>query len=116
MTCRHGPDDTRCSSYKAPPPTPDASNFEVLNYEQVGEHVVLKVQYPNCDKCAYEGTKVMVYLDVTTLEILKWRTIDPHFRAAKPFSSREAPSPSARFPASEEGWVDAIAYAESKCP
>jgi hypothetical protein len=114
MTCRHSYGDPNCSSYKAPPPTPDASKFEVLDYQQKGSHVVLKVKYPNCDKCSYEGTKVLVFLNVSALDVMKWRTIDPHFRSSKPYSQTEAPSPVARFPASEEGWEDALQYAESK--
>lgn len=113
MTCKHSSNDPRCGSYKAPPPTPDASNYEIVEYESVGSNVVLKVKYPNCVKCAFEGTKVMVFRNVSALDVMRWQKIDPHFRADKPFS-REAPSPSARFPATEEGWADAIAYAETK--
>ena len=46
---------------------------------------------------------------------MRWRKIDPHF--TDPKTTRpptEAPGPSARFPASEEGWADALAYAHSK--
>jgi hypothetical protein len=75
----------------------------------------MKVLYPNCSKCAYEGNKVMVFLNVNEVDVLRWRKIDPHFRDPKTSrSSKEAPPPAARFPASKEGWADALAYANSK--
>lgn len=134
MICRHETNDPSCSSHKdyrdysyttpeppAPkkvkePKTPDAENYDVVDVEQVGNHLVLKVQYPNCNLCAYEGNKVMVFLNTTTKDALRWRKVDPHFRAPTTNKSAvtEAPSPSARFPASQEGWQDALAYAHSK--
>lgn len=95
--------------------TPDAEKFEIEEVERVGEHLVLKVRYPNCRKCAYEGNKVMVFLGVSEGQALKWKKIDPHFRdPSRPVSAREAPAPAARFPASKEGWADALVYARGK--
>jgi hypothetical protein len=98
-------------------PNPDA--YAIEEVEQVGEHLVMKVRYPNCAKCAYEGSKVMVFLDTTLKSAIKWRRIDPHFRApgtpaTLPATQTEAPSPAARFPASRDGWSDALTYARSK--
>jgi len=84
----------------------------------------MKVKYPSCKKCDYEGNKVMVFLNVSEKDILKWKEIDPHFRApvedqyVKSINRepRKAPSPAARFPASDEGWKDAIEYAKRKQP
>ena len=136
MTCRHQPDDTSCSSHPYNPynvaareresreaervrgrlqqVTPDADNYEILEVETIDQHLVLKVRYPNCTRCAYEGTKVMVFLNTPIKDALKWKRIDPHFQAPAPRGHREAPSPAARFPASDEGWRDAIAYAKTK--
>lgn len=130
MTCKHSKGDPECSSTKpeqaiawlnrkypdfmrAAPATPDARTYDVLDVARVGEHLVLKVRYPNCAKCAFEGTKVMVFLDVPEAQAMRWRRIDPHFRDANPLSD-EAPSPAARFPATSEGWRDALAYAATK--
>jgi hypothetical protein len=136
MTCQHQPGDPACGSYARERAaqerhnaqvrenalrdalaqmTQDASRFEIVDAVSVGAHLVLKVKYPNCDKCAYEGHKVMVFLNTTAFDALKWRTIDPHFRApdVKRLPS-EAPSPAARFPASSAGWTDACAWAERK--
>ncbi len=94
------------------PPTPDARNYTIEEVAQTGPNLVLRVKYPNCAKCAYEGNKVLVFLAVSTAEALRWRVIDPHFRdpkmARKP---TEAPPPDARFPANDQGWDDAIEYA-----
>lgn len=95
--------------------TPDAEKYEIVEALRVGPHLVLKVQYPNCAACAYEGMKVMVFLDVAEADVLRWRRIDPHFRDPEsPRAAREAPPPAARFPATAEGWSDAHAYAQRK--
>lgn len=124
MTCRHRPGDPDCSSHPSnayrsdpAPTTPDKSNFVVEEIEEVGPHLVMKVRYPNCVRCSYEGNKVMVFLNVRTIDAIRWKIIDPHFRdrrdgrAAK---SAIAPSPAARFPGDPEGWVDALEYAQQK--
>lgn len=126
MVCRHAPGDPACSShpsnryrndyatdYGATSVTPDAGKYSIEQVERVGPHLVLKVKYPNCVRCSYEGVKVLVFLDVSEWQGLLWKRIDPHFRAGK-FRLDEAPSPAARFPASVEGWADALAYAATK--
>lgn len=117
MTCRHSAGDPNCSSNQSRsydrdvPATPNAEDFQITKVEQVERNLVLEVRYPNCSKCAYEGRKVMVFLKKTAKDALMWCRIDPHFR--KPAtSSTEAPGPDARFPASEEGWKHALAFAE----
>lgn len=119
MTCRHSPGDPNCTSAKYnsdySPPKPDKANYKIEDVHRVGPHLVLKVRYPNCSMCAYEGHKIMVFLNVTELAALKWQEIDPHFRdPKKSTTARQAPSPAARFPASPEGWADAVAYATGK--
>jgi len=94
----------------------DAEKAEVIDMHRVGPHVVLKVSYPTCKKCSYEGFKVMVYLNVTEVQMVRWRVFDPHFQDPETAtqSPTEAPSPAARFPASAEGWRDAIDFATRK--
>lgn len=118
MICRHSPGDPDCGSYSrsyasSSITTPDASNYSIEEVARCGNHLILKVKYPNCSNCAFEGTKVMVFLNVTELQALRWRKIDPHFRGVKSIKD-EAPSPAARFPASAEGWQDALDYAKNK--
>lgn len=113
MTCRHMPGDPDCTSGRSPT-TPDSERFEVLDaVELPGNYLVMKVQYPNCSACAYEGAKVMVFKDASAITALRWKNIDPHFRDPSKtlLSYRTAPSPVARFPASDKGWDEAIDYA-----
>lgn len=136
MTCRHKPGDPDCGSHarnsaaeatqaekrradqferELAAMSPDKTNYQIIDAQRVGTHIVLKVRYPNCIKCAYEGSKVMVFLNVTEGDVLKWRTIDPHFRNPKEANNLgAAPPPAARFPASSEGWSDALTYARGK--
>jgi hypothetical protein len=90
---------------------PDNSQYHVLQAEEVGEHLVMRVQYPSCPKCAYEGIKTLVFLHVTAVQALQWKVIDPHFRP-EPSAPHEAPSPAARFPGSDEGWNEALRYTQ----
>ena len=127
MSCRHSPGDPSCSSspnyvrpYEEPRnPTPDSANYSIEEFERVGAHLVLKVKYPNCARCAFEGNKVMVFLNVTEKELVKWKRIDPHFRLSSKGGQprpliNDAPSPAARFPPTDEGWRDALNYAENR--
>ncbi len=130
MTCHHKPGDTGCSSHpdnvrsaerllaaertRLLPATPDATQFQIEDVVRVGPHLVIKALYPNCAKCSFEGRKVMVFLNVTETEAIRWRKIDPHFRAPTMIGNTEAPGPAARFPASAEGWQDALDYAARK--
>jgi hypothetical protein len=96
--------------------TPDASRYEIVDVHERGSYLVLKVKYPNCSECAYEGVKVMVFEGVTAAKALLWKEIDPHFRDKRNASpSNKAPSPIARFPGSAEGWATALAYVEWLC-
>jgi len=125
MTCRHSKDDLSCSKNETrrerlyaleaqAQNSPDAARFEIDEVEAVGPHIVVRAVFPNCAKCAYEGKKVLVYLNVGLKDVIKWRRLDPHFRADGKKAANEAPSPAARFPASVEGWTDALAWAHTK--
>jgi hypothetical protein len=143
MTCRHSKGDPACGSTvggqqwqdnqryygeagqkalrefeareqrKAQGNSPKPDEYEVMETERVGEHLVVKARYPSCAKCSYEGVKVLVLLNVTEAAALRWRRMDPHF-GDKPRGPSETPSPAARFPASAEGWEDALTYARFK--
>lgn len=95
--------------------SPDSAKYEIEEALQLGKNLVLKVRYPNCASCAYEGVKVLVYLNITPLQAIKWKKIDPHFKDPKnKVDANEAPAPAARFPASPDGWMDAQNYAGKK--
>ena len=93
------------------PETPDSKKYEILEIQEMGKFLVMKVKYPNCAKCAYEGSKVLV-LEATLAQAIFWNEIDPHFRDEKP-TKKKAPSPVARFTANAEGWKNAISFANS---
>ncbi len=129
MTCRHSKYDPACSSYQSRldtlksdyekqivgQTTPDAERYQIEDIEEVGNFLVVKASYPNCRSCAYEGVKVMVFEGVTVKDAIKWKRIDPHFRKALGMPVKtEAPGPIARFPASDQGWKDALAYATAR--
>jgi hypothetical protein len=123
MTCRHSDpiNNPGCSSYKTPQEQlelakesikdlidkfdldkdPDNSNFEILDVVSLGQYIALTVKYESCEKCSYEGVKILVY-EATLRDVLNWKVIDPHF-SSKPPKKNHAPSPIARFPASEDG-------------
>lgn len=138
LICRHSPGDPDCGKngggyvremseatarenerlkkQVADMSSPKTDEFDMVEVEPVGEHLVVKARYPNCAKCAYEGNKVMVFLNASVKDALFWKLVDPHFRDPAPARRKksEAPSPAARFPASPEGWQDALDYARRK--
>jgi hypothetical protein len=132
MTCKHQDpiNNSSCGSYRTPKQQleelnnqkkelsqkynlqdePDNSKFEILDTEEVGTHLLLKVKYESCSKCSYEGIKILAYADVSLRDVLKWRIIDPHFSDKLPQTKKHAPSPIARFPASDLGWDMAVLF------
>lgn len=96
---------------------PDNTRFEIEEIQEVGQHLVAKIKYPNCAKCSYEGVKIMVFLNASLKDAIKWRVIDPHFKqppGLEIWPKSKAPSPAARFPGSGAGWDDAMNYAKGK--
>jgi hypothetical protein len=132
MTCRHAPGDPNCSSsaegqaraarqsaqyarQELEARTPDPDEFEVLEVEQVGKHLVAKVRYSSCTKCSFDAQKVMVFFDVKVKEVIYWKRIDPHFREPPKAGNRKhAPPPRARFPADDAGWAHAMEFARAQ--
>ena len=139
MACRHKAGDPTCTSGMSPdglykgglemiekgkaqiaewgpkdavPPTPDCEVYSIEDSIVVGDVLVLKVSYPSCAECAYEGTKILVYENVLLSDVIRWNRIDPHFRdPTLPIKVTEAPPPIARFPASDSGWKAAVTFA-----
>lgn len=90
------------------PPNPDPAKFDILDaMEFPGSSrtvTVLEVQYPGCT--THDGRKILVY-EARVRELFALTTLDPHFLETER-------SPIARFPATEEGRLDAMAYAAFK--
>lgn len=77
--------------------------------------MVALVQYPNCT--AYEGRKVVVFYCCDIKTARKWKRLDPHFSDPKrhdPSDVEVAPPPDGRFPATDQGWSDAVMLARLK--
>ena len=77
--------------------SPDPSNWQVIKSEQLGEYLVVMLQYPNCKN--YEGKKIMVYRGITLEQLMAQKLIDPHFSDNPKYAS-----PVARFAPTDEGW------------
>ena len=137
MTCRHTPGDPDCSSHsnwlrqekrnkdadrvedvekeiaELLARTPNPEIYTIINVEEIGLSLVMKVQYTSCEKCSFDSMKVLVFEDTNLKNAIHWKRIDPHFSEETPKDRTIARAPIARFPASDRGWNLAIAFAES---
>jgi len=86
-------------------PVPNPENYVLKMIQQVGNHLVLMVNYPEC--LNYEGDKVLVYKNCTMQELRNQGSIDPHFSCNLHFKS-----PFARFEPTDEGYEAAVDLAE----
>lgn len=136
MTCRHSAGDPNCSSTRGIAPWgstrffeeaarkevearfPNPDTYKILKVEEVGSNVVLLVKYTkytSCPKCNFDANKVLVFEKTSLKDVVLWKRIDPHFAPRQEDRpAKNAPAPRARFPADEEGWADALHYAETK--
>lgn len=81
------------------PAAPNPLNFTIIHVTQVGKHIVVKINYPDC--LNYEGNKICIYLNTKKKEFITRKEVDPHF-------STTIDSPFARFKPTQEGWNAAI--------
>ena len=85
-------------------PNPNPHRFTIERIEQFEAYSVCLVHYPDCT--TFGGRKVLIY--GVSPDVLRARTeLDPHFLEG-------ALSPLARFPATDQGWRDACAFALMK--
>lgn len=84
---------------------PDPSKYTILDHKQFGPFLALKVVYDNIKESRYERIKIMVLL-ATPIDLLKRKVLDPHFEKDGIVM--------ARFQPTEEGWKDALQYADNK--
>jgi hypothetical protein len=85
---------------------PDVTNWKINSFLQVGKHLVIKVNYPNCT--TYEGNKICLYKNTQYGDLIKQDVLDPHFS-----SDKKHFSPFARFEPTKEGWKVAISVARA---
>lgn len=94
--------NSMCSSYQSQidelkkqiAKNPDPSNYEILDVYQSEKSIALRVKYPNCVN--FEGIKILVVAG-TLVDLLKRKTLDPHFS--------EEGFVIARFEPTSNGWT-----------
>lgn len=84
-----------------PNPNPDPNNYDIINHLESNGWLLIKIKYPDCTN--YEGMKILLFKDVTVMDLLKQRLIDPHFSKNEKYKS-----PFARFEPTEKGWEAAM--------
>lgn len=85
-------------------PNPNPNNYVILDSEQVGNNLVVRIKYPDCTN--YEGEKILVFANTTLPQLVKQKAIDPHFSENKKYLS-----PIARFVPTSKGWTLALTCA-----
>ena len=91
---------------KAEPPTgnPDPSHYQLVKAEEQPGYLIVMIRYPNCTN--YEGNKILVFKDLTLIQLVNQKLIDPHFFP----NDAKFKSPIARFVPTQEGWDMAVAF------
>lgn len=84
---------------------PDPFNYKIVQAKEAGRFLILKINYPDCTN--YEGNKILVFRDLTLIDLVNQRIIDPHF-----FADSKLVSPIARFVPTDEGWDMAVKLTE----
>jgi hypothetical protein len=93
--------------YKEELPNPNPYNFKISQYREIGNYLIVFINYPDCTN--YEGNKILVFKDARFIDLTMQEEIDPHFS-----ENKTKLSPIARFVPSNEGWFNAISFANMK--
>ena len=86
---------------------PDPANYVIKKQFYRKGYLLVDIVYPDCTN--YEGRKFLLYKGVTPEDLIKQKTIDPHFSENKDFYS-----PIARFEPTEDGWDMGIDFIVSQ--
>jgi hypothetical protein len=87
-------------------PNPDPTNYKIIKYLENRGFLIVEIQYPDCTN--YEGRKILLYKHCTMKDLLKQKSIDPHFS-----ENTDYYSPIARFEPTAEGWATARALTQT---
>lgn len=86
---------------------PNPSNWKVQKAVEHGIYLIVQLQYPDCAN--YEGSKILVFENLTLVELVNQKKVDPHFfKGNKKFRS-----PIARFEPTERGWKMAETFVKA---
>lgn len=95
----------RWGNYSKPPEgNPDPKNYKIVKAEEHGTYLIVQIKYPDCKN--YEGNKILVFKNLTLIDLVNQKEIDPHF-----FQDPKIASPVARFVPTDEGWGMAVMLA-----
>lgn len=97
------------SSYDSPPcekviekspnyPNPNPNNYEIIRFYEYNNNLLVEIKYLDCTN--YEGRKILYYENCTLADLIKQKSIDPHFSENKKYHS-----PIARFEPTVNGWI-----------
>lgn len=89
---------------EVPLPNPVPENFVIQRLHGIGSYVCALVNYP--DATNFEGDKIIVFENTSPTELEEAKAIDPHFA--------EDGTIIARFKPDEQGWLDALWFAEHR--
>lgn len=79
--------------------------YKVVKALELGKYLILLINYPDCKN--YEGNKILVFRDITLIDLVNQKLIDPHF-----FEDSKYLSPLVRFVPTNEGWALAVKFVE----
>lgn len=83
---------------------PNPNNYLIVDSKTIKDYLLLKIKYHDCT--SYEGKKVLLF-KCSLKDLLKQKSIDPHFSDNKDYIS-----PIARFEPTEQGWENGIKLAK----
>lgn len=87
--------------------SPDPKVFKIIKKESIGKYLLLFVHYPNCKN--FEGNKILVYCNVSPLDLLEQGELDPHFSDKEKYIA-----PIARFVPTDSGWQMAQRFVQAE--
>ncbi len=69
---------------------PVPSNYEITGTIEMGEWTIAMITYP--DAINYEGRKVLLFRNVSVMQLKRMKEIDPHFTPASGLVARFEPT------------------------
>lgn len=97
---------TPIAAQSAPNPNPNPNDYKIIKAHEEGAYLIVKIKYHGCTN--FEGQKILVFRDVTLIDLVNQKVIDPHF-----FEDKEFASPIARFIPNDEGWDMAVKFVKT---
>jgi hypothetical protein len=88
----------------SPDRNPDPYNYQLGQFYEVGNLLVVEITYPNCNN--YEGKKILLFEDMNMDRLRTHKQIDPHF-----IEDHKVLHLLARFKPTEAGFKQAVAFA-----